>query len=219
MRFGLVVGGMIWALAGAAQAEAGPWSAGLGVGTTGAEAQVSYDVAPRLALRGTLSVLSFDRDTETDGVDYQGELESTTGGAFLDWRPFDNWFVVTGGAYFGDRNVEVTATPSGLTQIGNVVYSPAQIGQLQGDIDMGEFAPYLGVAADWRFAGGGKWGMRLAAGVAFGEVETSLRAVGGLLESDPAFQQDIAREAAELQDEAEVLETYPVLSASLTYRY
>jgi hypothetical protein len=131
----------------------------------------------------------------------------------------NSWLTVSAGAFVGDRGASLTATLSTITQIGTASYTPAEIGALRGDVDLGDVAPYLGVSADMKFARDSAWGVRFTGGMIFNDVTTRLRAVGGLLETDPAFQSQVEAERAELEDEADALKIYPVLSMHLTYQY
>lgn len=190
-----------------------------GFGTLGSETQAMVRVSPSLDLRGSFSYLALDRTADVDSVAYQGAFSSTALGAFVDWRPFNEWLTFSLGAYVGDRGATLRATPATATQIGAVTYTPAEIGALNGGIDLGDVSPYLGMSADMKYAEGSKWGLRFTAGVIFNEVTTRLAATGGLLENDPAFQAQVAAERARLQEEAEALKIYPVASLHMTYRY
>ncbi len=207
------------ALAGVAHADDGGLRSSLGIGTGGLEAGLSYGVSPTLELRGTLSVADVNVRDEVDDIRYRGGADWVAGGIFLDWRPFENWFTVIGGAQFGHRTLDLNATPNVNATIGGTVYTPAQIGRLQGRVELGELAPYLGMAADFRPADGTGLGFRLSAGVVYNDVNVSLRAVDGLLASDAAFQADVEREEAEVADELEGIELYPIITAAVTYSY
>lgn len=222
MRTPLFLAGLgAFGLVGVAQAEIEPgrFTVSQGLGTTGAETTVGYAVNEKVELRGTLSLARFGMDTNSDGVRYEGTFDGTTGGLFVDWRPFQNWLSVTAGAYVGDRGIDLNAVPLAPVSIGGVTYAPADVGRLEGRVDLGSLAPYVGLNADWRPQDNRGLGLRISAGVAFGEADVSLVAVGGRLVTDPALLIDLERESANLAEDVEMLKTYPVISAALTYRY
>lgn len=210
---GLGLAGMMLC-AGTAQAQT--YAAGLGYGTQGLEAHAAVAVTERLALRGTLSDLSYSvSDLKGSNVSYDAKADFSTVGAFLDWRPFDTPLTLTAGGYFGDRKVKLRAAPTGNVTIGGVTYTPAQAGTLDGVFDLGDAAPYLGIAWDTTFAHEGPgFAWRAALGVAFGDPAVTLTSSTGLVAAA-----DLAAEARRIEDDGEALKTYPVLSLSGFYRF
>lgn len=196
------------------------FAVGLGVGTAGAELQGSYRLNDRLAVRGGLNLFSLDRDETFDDIRYSGEVKFTSASALVDVRPFKNWATVTGGAIIGNREAKLTARPTTNTLIGNVSFTPAQIGQLNASIDLGDVAPYFGIGIDTTYSGSGSgFGFRASIGAAFGKADTSLTATGGTAPRPPELEAELAREAQRISEDADVLKTYPVISVGLTYRY
>ena len=201
---------------GGASAHAQTVAAGIGYGTQGLEAHGAIAVTERISLRGTYSDFSYSvSDIDGSNVSYDAEADFSTFGAFADWRPFATPFTVTGGAYFGDRQVKLRATPTANVVIGGVTYTPAQAGTLDGDFDLGDWAPYLGVAWDTTFTNDGPgFAYRAALGVAFGDPSVTLTSSTGLVSSA-----DLAAEARKIEEDGDPLKTYPVLSISAFYRF
>ena len=197
-----------------------PFAIGGQIGTPGIGVQVEYWLTKGLTLRGSFDALNWDVDDTYDGIDYDAEIDFSSPGAFVDWRPAGNAFLISAGAYFGDRNVWLDATPTGPTTIGSATFTPAQIGTLTGQIELENTAPFIGIGYDNTFTKGGRLGFRVLAGAAFGdEPRVHLNASGGTLSNDPAFQARLAEEEARIQAEADDYKVLPVVQMGVTYRF
>ena len=196
---------------------------GAQVGTTGVGAEVQVRASDMIVVRGSVDTFRYDEEFETDDIDYDGELDFTTGGAFVDLHPFGNPFFVSAGGFAGQRTVEVTGTASRSVVVGGQTLTPVQFGRLVGEADFGDTAPFLGIGFNNTFTHDGRWGFKVLAGAAFGgDPEVTLRREGG----DPLppavqaqFDADRAAEEQELEDELEALKTLPVVQLGLSYRF
>ncbi|AQR62739.1 hypothetical protein BZG35_14585 [Brevundimonas sp. LM2] len=216
----LAVSSAALALASTAQAQDGRFAVGAQVGTPGAGVQAQFALTDTVVLRGSYDMLRYDRDDTYDDVDYSAELEFNSPGAFIDLHPTGNALFVSAGAFFGDRSVNLDATPTGDTQIGSQTFTPAQIGNLTGTIELESTAPFVGIGFDNTFTTAGRWGFRLLAGAAFGdEPQVDLNASGGTLSNDPTFQQRLAEEEAQIQEDANDYDVLPVVQLGLNYRF
>ena len=56
-------------------------------------------------LRGGYDVLDWDRDQTYKGIDYEAKIDFKSPGAFVDLHPFENGFLVSGGAYQSARRL------------------------------------------------------------------------------------------------------------------
>lgn len=203
-----------------ASAQDSRFALGAQVGTPGIGVTGEFSVSPNLVLRGSFDSLQFDRDQTYDDIDYNAKIDFSSPAVFADWHPTGNAFFLSAGAYFGDRSLDLDATPTGPTQIGGQTYTPAQIGNLTGQVALESTVPFLGLGYDNTFTRGGHWGFRLVAGAAFGdEPEVDLNASGGTLSNDPTFQARLADEEADIQDDAGDFKILPVVQAGLTYRF
>ena len=212
------------AAAGSASAQtAERFAVGVTAGTTGVGVEGQFQATSRINLRAAGDLFSYETDFSTDDVDYDAEIDFNQVGGFVDLHPFDNSFFVSAGAYAGDRSVEVSATSNSNAEIGNVVFTPQQIGTLTGTVDFGGTAPFLGLGFNNTFRTAGRIGFKAVVGAAFSEDPTvSLRRTGG--EPLPAaiqaqFDQELRNEERELQEDAEDLKTLPVVQVGLTYRF
>ncbi len=217
MKTSLLVAGIaaMSALPAAAQ-----FAIGAGGGTTGGTLEAQVRITDFIGLRANGNYLKFDLDETYDDIDYTADLDLNSIGAFVDLRPFSNSFLITGGAYLGDKKIDGNAMPNGPVEIGNQTFTPDQIGTLNLAATADDVAPFLGLGFDSTFQGEGHWGFKLIAGAMFsGTPEVSLTSTGGTLSDDPNFQAELENERQNLQDDVDDFEVYPVLQLGLTYRF
>lgn len=208
------------ALASPAAAQDSRFAIGAQIGTPGGGVSALYSLSPNFVVRGSYDALQFDRDDSYSDIDYNAQLDFSSPGAFIDWHPTGNAFFVSAGAFLGSRDVNLDATPTTSTTIGGVSYTPAQIGNLNGKIELESTAPFVGLGYDNTFTNAGHWGFRLVAGAAFGDApEVDLNASGGTLSNDPTFQARVRDEEANIQDDADNFKILPVVQAGLTYKF
>jgi hypothetical protein len=194
-------------------------SIGAGVGTTGFEAQAGVKFNDTFSLRASGNYLNYAvEDQSYDNINYDGELDMNSGGLFVDVKPFQNAFTLTAGAYFGARELALSAQPTTNVDIGGTLYTPAQVGTIEADIQLGDVAPYVGIGYDTTFTGDGRLGFRAALGVAVGDVAATLRSAGGSLSGTPGLNAALQQEADLVTQDADELNYYPVVSIGFTYR-
>jgi hypothetical protein len=204
----------------ASPAGAQNFAIGTQVGTTGIGGEVQYRISPGLVVRGTADFLSYSRDQTYQSIDYSGKLRFATAGAFLDWHPFQSWLMLSGGAYFGKREVTLGATPMTNVTIDGVSYTPAQVGTLKGGVKMSSAQPFLGLGIDNTFVGAPGLGFKAMVGVAFsGSPAVALASSGGTLSNDPAFLTRLNNERDKIKDDAKEFKYFPVLNIGLTYSF
>jgi hypothetical protein len=211
----LAAAGSGWT-AGAAHAQV---DLSASIGTTGGSVEAKVKVAPILAVRGGYNYFQYEADDTYDDIAYQGDLDLSTFGAFLDLHPFGNAFMLTGGAYFGEKTLDLFATPTQNVQIGNQTFTPAQVGTLNMQADLEDTAPFVGLGWDTSFDGSGV-GFRFVAGAMFtGSPQVNLTASGGTLSNDSNFQNQVAIEEQNLEDDVEDYEIYPVVQVGITFGF
>lgn len=206
-------------LPAAAQA-APPIAVSGGVGTTGGIVELQTRLTRHVQLRGGYNYLSFSHGETYDGIPYDGDVKFSTGGAFIDFHPFGGSFLVTGGAYFGPKSVDLHAQPDQNVEIGSQTFTPAETGALDGKAKLNDTAPFLGLGWDTTFQGGGHLGFKFVAGAMYtGQPDVTLKATGGTLSNDPNFQQQVMQEQQKLQGDVDNFKVYPVIQAGLTVRF
>lgn len=193
---------------------------GATAGTSGVGLDVQVKLGPIFTLRGSLDRLTWDADESYDGVDYTADLAFDTVGGFIDMHPLANGLLISGGAYVGDRDIALAATPTGPVEIGGQTYTPGQVGTLNGAVKLSDVAPFLGIGWDDTFYRRGRWGFRAVAGLAWSdEPEVALTSTGGSLSNDPAFQARLRDESQAITDEAEGYGLFPVVQVGLNYKF
>lgn len=223
MKIAFAAAATLLAAAGAASAQPGALAVGGQIGTPGAGVSVQYAVSPTFVLRGSYDVLQYDRDFSSDGVNYGGSLDWSQGGAFVDLHPWSNAFFVSGGAYFGGRDVELRGTPDRPVQIGGSVFTAAEAGTITGRADFGRVASFGGLGFDNTFSGSGPIGFRAVLGASLGQSPdvTLARTAGAALPAavQSRLDAELRNEERELENDAEDFRVYPVLQVGLTYRF
>lgn len=203
-----------------AQDQPGKFALGVQAGTPGAGLQAQFAVNDYIVLRGSYDVLQWEADDAYDGIDYEADIDFQSPGAFVDLHPFKNPFFVSAGAYFGDRGVDLNATPTENVNIGGATFTPEQVGRLTGRIELESTAPFLGLGFDNTFTHDGHWGFRLLAGAAFGDApQVDLNSTGGSLSDEPLFQERVEQEEQDVQQDADNYKVLPVIQMGLNYRF
>lgn len=111
------------------------------IGTLGVGVGVGQPFGEHWAGRIGLNGLNYDRDTDIDDVDYDGELRLRSLEVLADWFPFASGFRVSGGLLVNGNEVELNANPGRPVEIGGVTYSPAQVGSLTAEAEFNRVAP------------------------------------------------------------------------------
>lgn len=198
----------------------GKFGVGLGVGTTGATVEAKYAPSKTVMLRGSYNYLDFSMDEEFDDIDYDGDFKANTVAGFVDIAPFHNGFIVSGGAYIGDKTLDLNATPTGNVEIGGSTFTSAEVGTLTGQAELRNFAPYAGIGYDSFISGSTDWSFNARAGVMFtGAPKVDLVSANGTLSSDPRLRGELEAEINAIEDDAEDYRYYPVVTVGLTRRF
>lgn len=194
-------------------------SIGVGGSTLGFQFMLAHSLSDTLTVKLAHSFASYDSDGETDGVDYEYDLDFASTAVLLDWHAFNSGFRFTAGALINDNEISATSKVSGLTiEVGNTVFTNDQVGRLEGDIGFDSLAPYVGIG----------WGRAVAEGFAFsfdlgfmiqGEPEVELRSVGGSQSNNAILINEVEREEQELRDDLDDFDLYPVVSLGVSYSF
>jgi hypothetical protein len=206
------------ALPAAAQAQA--FAVGASVGTPGVGLQAAAHVNQVLVLRGAIDGLSFGHDVDYSDIAYNGKAKLFTGGLFADFHPGGGVFLLSGGSYFGKRRVDLTGRPMADVEIGDEIYTPAEVGHIDGEVKLSKVQPFLGLGFDNTFVQGRTWGFRALLGVSFSKKpDVDLTAAGGTLSNDPTFLAQLQQEEANAREDAKHFRYYPVVQVGLTHRF
>jgi hypothetical protein len=183
------------------------------LGTMGLGADLSLPVGRDVGLRASLNYIPFDINIDEDSIEYTLELPTPQVLLLADFYPIGR-FRLSGGIMISTRDIKGRGELAEPIEIGNTVYTPAEVGTVSATIRTRSVSPYIGIGF------GNPTGSRLAffmdLGVAFhGNPELSAEA-NGPVSSLPGFQQDLDIEVRDIQDDIDGVVVYPVLSLGIS---
>jgi hypothetical protein len=225
LKFSALAGALM--IAGAAQAQVGITA---DAGTTGAGVHVVIPMETYLNGRFGANYFTHDFNKTSNGVDYAIKGKLQTFDILFDWYVREGSpFHVTGGLVYNGNSFKVKAQASqnGTLTLNGHAYTAADIGVVDGNVDFRKAAPYLGIG--WGNAlqagsgwGAGHWSFNADLGAFFqGNANLKLGNTGctvGKAICD-AVAADVAAERLHLQDDISSFKVYPVVRASLNYRF
>lgn len=214
------------ALAFASSASADT-AAAVRAGTLGLGLDVNFGLSDRLNFRVGYSAYTYDDEIEDSDVLYDGELKLSNAQALLDWHAFDGGFRFSFGAVGLGTKVDVVGRPVGGTyEIGDSVFTAAQVGALRGEVEYGNsVAPYIGFGWGNTVDAEDRITFLLDVGAVYGgSPEVKLTAQCGTAAPVGSaqcnqLQSAVSDEEAELEDEGAMAEWWPVLSLGIAVRF
>lgn len=212
----LLVGALLVS-SGAAYAEG--VAVGAKVSTLGMGVELTKSFTENINGRLGYNKWSFDRTGTEDGVTYDIDVGLQTVGAAIDWYVFSGSFRVTGGLMSNGNEIDLAGTPTENVEIGDEIYSPAELGTVAGTVDFKSTAPYLGIGWGNPVADDKGFGFTFDLGVMFqGSPNVELTA-DGTLASDADFLAELAKEEANLESDLENLKLWPVAAFGISYQF
>ena len=190
----------------------------LTAGTLGVGPEVGFRVSDHAGVRSSATFLGINGNYDSDDIRYNGKIKLKSFGAMLDIYPMGNHFRISGGARINKSYVRLDAVPTQDVEVGDDVYTPAQIGTLRGRAEVKKFAPTLTIG----WSGSNRKGFMFGfdAGVLFqGSVRVRQFTSTGGLANDPTFRADLERERQSLQDDVNKYKVYPIAQLSVGYRF
>lgn len=191
-------------------------------GTLGVGPELGVRLNNNVGLRADAAVIRaepLEVEAESDDIAFDGNVRMRSGGAMVDLYPFGGGFRLSAGIRLSGLKATISATPTTNVTIGDRTVTPAQVGKLRADYRVRDWAP----AATIGYAG--ELLPRLVAGIEAGILFHGaphirrLRSEGGTLSGDPAFIADLERERMLIENDIEDYKFYPVVQASLGYRF
>jgi hypothetical protein len=197
------------------------------LGTTGAGAHIVVPMETYLNGRFGLSYLKHDFNKTSGMLNYDLKGKLQTFDVLFDWYlRQDSAFHLTGGLVYNNSSFDAKANPNALGKfkINGMEYAAQDVGTLTGRVDFRKAAPYFGIG----------WGNALAAKErgrfsfnadlgAFYQGHPSVHLVSiGCTTSAlvcNTLKTDVAAERARLASDASSFRFFPVLRASLNYRF
>jgi hypothetical protein len=203
---------------GAAAADGGQWSVGVSGGTLGISPEIGYRFGSHAGVRVNGGFFDYDRNEEIDDIDYDGTLKLNSIGALADFYPFGGSFRISAGVRSNSNKVDLVATPTTNQEIGDVTYTPAQIGTLRGGVKFKDMTPTATLGWGGKLAPGFTMGFELGV-VLQGSPKLTLTSEGGTLSSNGAFLAELEQERAQAEEDAEDYKFWPVLQLHFKYRF
>ena len=216
LRYGLIVVMLLGLETSAAHAQGVTGS--VHVGTLGIGAQVATPLASRINFRGGIDFQPVSFEVLADDVELDVELPAATVTAVVDLYPNESGFRLSAGVLYFGGSLGLEGAPTEDVELGNNVYTKAQVGTIRGSLGTSRLAPYAGFG--WGNAVGTGFGFALDVGIAYhGTPEFSLEATGPV-SSDPQFRMDLDAEAESANEDIPgVASVYPVLKLGLSYGF
>lgn len=211
--------GLLSAGGAGAQTAVGRWAVGPTVGTDGIGADLKYSVSPTLVLRGRAAWLNLHDSEDSDGIHYSGRIKNSTIGGFADWHPWANGWLLSAGVLGGDRKVNISGTSANNVTINGNVYTPSQIGSVNGRAKLPNVAGFLGAGYDSAFTSSGPLSFNVLAGVQLGGSPKVTLTSTGTLATSPQLQNDLRREEDNIRHDLNFTKYYPAISVGLAYRF
>jgi hypothetical protein len=161
-------------------------------------------------------------DLEESGLTFDGKAKIGGMHALLDWHPFGGNFRLSAGAI---ENASLSARVQPIADtytLNGTSYSADDIGDATGAAEYESISPYAGVGFGRALSSDGRFAFSADLGVVFtGSPEVELNATCRIQNAMLCAQieDDVATERAALQDDADELEYWPVLSLGLSYKF
>lgn len=181
---------------------------------------LTQSIMPDLNFRLAGYLFGLDYSAIKDGNEYDFELSLRSVNALLDWHPFGGNFRVSAGAVYNGNGLDAEAVEQETYVVGSRTFTRRQVGQLSGNMDFKDFAPYLGIGWGRTFREDRRLTLTLDLGVIFqGRPDVTLASTGGRLSDHPVLLRELAEEELVLEEEFDFFRYYPVLSLGINYRF
>jgi len=208
-------------LGGNAIADDNLWF-GVKAGTLGIGLEASWRALPWFDVGIGANLYDYEDSGSQAGINYDATLALDTFYATASFRFPLSPFRVTVGAYSNGNEIELVSQPMGSYEIGDIPYSPDDVGTLRSTSSFDDFAPYLGAGFDFELVG--RLGISFDFGVLWqGDPIVTLTSDGNLA-TDPGpfgdeFRAALELERQQLESEVEDLKAYPVVSIGFHFNF
>ncbi len=190
-------------------------SVGLRVSSLGVGPQISVAAAQRLEFRAGLNYLSLGTEGTYSDIDYSVDLQWLSGellGDFFLVGPLK----VFGGMMWNGNRLSLSVDPVERVSLGDTTYAAEDVGSISASVEFRKLSPTLGLGIATR----GKVGFVLEAGAVLqGSPKLSYTATTRLTGAAKSkFDQEVQREAHQVESDIEWFKLYPVLGVGLRIR-
>jgi len=190
------------------------------IGTLGPGLEATIGIVEWLNLRAGGYYFRVRHGGSVSDVEYDFDVKLASVPLLADLHPFKNEFRITGGVIYNRNMADLDGTPNKITKIGDIEYTPEQIGELSGSVRFNNWAPYIGLGYGNAVLDADKtWGFVFDIGVMWQGSPSIALSANGTLADNPIFQQNLAKQENDIQDDADVFRIYPVLSFGISYQF
>ncbi len=204
---------------GAGCTDSGKYAVSAKTSTLGLGGEFTTAIRSDINVRGGINALNLDfDDQEIEDVEFDLGIDLSSYSVLVDWYAFNSSFRISGGIISMDNEVELEAKPSENIEIGDVEFTPDQVGTLYGSIESDEVAPYVGIGWGNPLTKSRRWGFTCDFGVAFTSTpDVTIDARGGI--EPPGFDEELAKLQGDIEDFFDKFKLYPVIAVSFFYRF
>jgi hypothetical protein len=195
------------------------------LGSTGAGFHVVVPMETNLNGRFGANYMQYNTDKTSNGVKYDLKGKLQTFDVLFDWylRDASAFHLTAGLVYNGNRfDANANAGQLGSLTLNGTTYSAADVGILSGRINYRKAAPYLGIGWGNALAPNSRWNFNADLGAFYQgkpNVDLASRGCASAAAICNALVKDVAAERLHLAGDVDALKVYPVLRASLGYRF
>jgi hypothetical protein len=194
--------------------KAQDYAALLKISTLGVGIEGFRSFSPEFNVRLGIADFSYNANNVVSSSDYtaSADLKLLSVSGLVDWFPFENNLRLTGGLVVNLNKTDISLTPKKTYTQGNIVYTPAKLGQLNADLTFNKVAPYLGIGLGNPTAGAPGLGFTFDVGTFYQDGPKVSMSATNLLEPS-------ASQSGQLQSNLSWFKFYPVLSFGLYYKF
>lgn len=194
---------------------------GADIGTLGLGGKATVCILPEyLNVRGGYSWAELTVNSKIRDIEYDMDLSYGSFPVMVDWHPFGNHFRISAGAIFNNNSAGLKAKTTDKLKIGDMEFTPAQVGTLKGDIKFGNStAPYVGLGFGNAVLPNQALSFVFDLGVFFTGYDLSLTSEGGTMSDNPILLSNLEKEEKDAQEDLDKIKIYPVLSFGLAYHF
>ncbi|MDR6147399.1 hypothetical protein QE363_003192 [Sphingomonas sp. SORGH_AS870] len=196
-------------------------TAALTGGTLGVGPELGLRISDHFGVRGSAAFLKVSPSFDSKDIHYDSDFKLHSYGAMADVYPFGGAFRISAGARINRTRVGLVGTPLNSTaevKVGGQTYLVPQVGILTGRAEPKRFAPALTLG----WAGKKRRGffVGIEGGVLFqGSFQLKDFRASGPINSNAAFQTVLERERIDLQEDVDKVKVWPILQASVGWRF
>lgn len=186
-------------------------------GTLGAGLEATIGVNDYLGFRLGVNGMNFGPSLSRDEGTITTDLKWFSYGATADLHPFGGGFRVSGGGLINKNRFKLKADLTESVELDGQDYA---LDELNGEITFSEVAPYVGIGYGNAVGADGRWHFSCDFGVMFqGAPKVAATAKASNPAIQPVVDEALAREVADIQDDANAFKYYPVISVGVSFAF